>query len=841
MSSDKFNLYQYKTDSPSEATHLMFGKRSGKFIIPLNEKINLYKFVEKNPTYCVTEKPGNIFPLFFDIDNLNDDIDIKEFKNTVIKPNIFKRVDEDSISRKHKIGYILRNQKKTRNFHIHFPFIFVKKSTAISIANLINEKYPKSIDTTVYNNGLRLFNTKKINKQNEIEMETNYEFINEKYQEKKLENKIKLVSIIPENKSISESRLRQDYDEEEEEKEKEENKKSNSKFDINLSKLCNAITGFKDEIWESKLKPGSDDIYILSMTSSKICLSEFLKNGNRHIHSNNNHSCIYVNKSSATASCLNHSEHGTHKLTYKEFPKLKDIKKLLGLIKNEDDKNDFQLLTEIIVTDAKKHNYKRNNSWVMKPNKDIPIVYEKYMEYSEYVNEIFMQIESEEDKKNYNLFRKNHTNMKKLLTYLTDYNDIDFPKMIADKHIFAFKNGYLDISDLYKLKFIKYEDMDKRKLPSTSIYYEYDFQDEWFKLENMKTPKFDGLCQYHLQDDEIYHIFLGLIGRLHYPIQKYDRFNCVPYIRGGTNTGKSTTGNIIMSNHQNIGTISGKMEDTFGLQTLYQKNIIYVQECPKNIHKKLDKTDFQRMIEGSQMDIPRKGLPSINDFHWDIPMLWLGNFFPEYTDSSGAIPRRLCIFFMERYVDASKKNTNLEKECIEEEGHFILLKSLYYYKELIEKRGNKTCEDWGIEYFKKGYEGIMSTCNYLHNFLNLAAEEYDCWPIYEEGAEIPVKGKYRKNGKELDGFAKTLERYLYFEKSPTKKWNRDQTTLERNGYKLISKKVCSRCTKVIEEDKICCKKYHERNVRTKDYIQNMVIQYKRTRLDIEVSDDEEDE
>ena len=321
---------------------------------------------------------------------------------------------------------------------------------------------------------------------------------------------------------------------------------------------------------------------------------------------------------------MNCFSHGTIALSKDDVTK---IKTQLGL-KTVQNKNNFQILVEYIVDISKKYKYKRKDGWIMKPNNKIPIVYQNCVEYREYLNEIFS------DKTNtyfFDLFRKSANMIDNLEKYLMNIDDPDFSFIKINKYIFAFNNGYLDINDLHNIKFNAY---DKNNIPPicTTKYFNIDFNISWLsKIEQLQTPAFDNLCLYHFAKNENYEIFLGMMGRLHYPIGKYDKFNCVPFIKGGSNTGKSTLGNIIMNNHQNIGTISGKMEDTFGLQSLYKKSIIYIQECPKNLPQKLDKGDLQRMIEASRIDIPIKTKSSLNDFLCDIPMLFIGNYFPKYA------------------------------------------------------------------------------------------------------------------------------------------------------------------------------------------------------------------
>ena len=822
-----FNLKHYKTTRINEATHLeMCGKEGGKFKIPLNKKEELYKFVEKNPKYCVTERPTSRFPLYFDIDNLDKDLNIEKIIDETIISNINKILDTEKV-KNGLIYYTLNNKSKPNYYHIHFPKLIVNYRIAVKIAKTINQE-KNIVDLSVYKNGLRLFKTLKPSKKNSKKIEENsyYQFMKENARKKTFDKQIKIVSIqIDNNTELTPLNPDVKFDDNDE---KEEKKVDNDK----LSQYCNELTGLKYK-WRSELKPGKDNQYILSITDSPICIAQFLKDGDRHMHNQENHSCIYIGKNSATASCLNHAEHGSYKLPTTEG--LRKIKALLGLIKNANDLNDYEQLQEELVNYAFQRKYKRSGGYVMKLKDDCPILYVRYCLYRDFLNEVFTYTNNNYY---YRLYRKAPNNHQKLLTYLETYEDKKFNFVKINPHIIAFKDGYLDISELYNLKFIKYTDMPAIA-PTTTVYHDYIFNPEWLKnLDLLKTPKFDRLINYHIQDDspdnhkQVYEIFLGMAGRLHYPINTYDRFNCMLYLIGSSNSGKSTAANILLNNHQNVGSISSKMEDTFGLESFVEHNnsLIFCPDMPQNFHKKLDKATFQRMIEGSCVSVSRKNKIAINDYEWVAPSFFVGNYFPGYSDSSGAIPRRLCVFRMNKLV--VNRYNGFERECKAEESHLILLKSLYYYKQLIEQYGDKTYEDWNIDYFKESYDELMLKCNYVYNFLTLAPGDFDYWPIYEKGAELPLKGK--------NGFVKKYERYLFFKKRG-KKWVKDTTTLGRLGFKLITIRICANCSKKYnpQNTEPCCDGFTVNNLRKKDFILNMKIRHE-DECDMNNSDDSEE-
>ena len=479
----------------------------------------------------------------------------------------------------------------------------------------------------------------------------------------------------------------------------------------------------------------------------------------------------------------------------------------------DEDKTDNQKLYEYVLKVSNENNYKKNRTHILKPSNESPIVYENYLSFEDFINEVFSK-----DSEYYYLLRKSPTYFQNLLKYLETYNDIELPFIKLNKSVYSFNNGYLDITDLFDIKFIDYDECIISNLNITSIHYNFDFDIKLleYSADELKTPLFDKICNYHFQNEEILSIFYGMLGRLHYNTNQYDKFNCMLFIKGGANTGKSTTGNIAMRNHQKIGTISGKMENTFGLQSLLDKNIIYNPAMNKNFVEKLDKGDFQRIIEGSNLDIPVKNKASINNYKWETPLLFLGNYLPVYKDSSGAIPRRLSVFYMDQYIN--ERDTTLEKRCIENEGHLILLKTLLSYKLLLKKYENKTFEDWNLEYFREGYEEMTNQCNNLYKYLNLAPNDFETWTSYDEGKSVTEKD-----------FKQVVKKFFYM-KQIKDKFECNKTTLGKFGYIIKTIKICASCGKkptgCRKKEKLCCEKYTKRNRRNRKCIINMKIHYK---------------
>jgi len=474
-------------------------------------------------------------------------------------------------------------------------------------------------------------------------------------------------------------------------------------------------------------------------------------------------------------------------------------------VKEEEDNapEGYPELLQFIFEESKKKDYKKSGGFIMKRSDDIPILYNSYKNYKDFLNDLFRK--GNVSNNFYWLFRE-IDNLSKLIKYLETYDDIELPFIKPNKYIFAFNNGFLDITDLNNLIFNSYEDYPKDLI--TEKYFDGDFDEKILDLtiDEIKTPFFDKIARYHL-DDDIYNIFLGMGGRLFYETNTYDKFNCMFVIKGGANTGKSTLGNTIVKYFSKVATYGSRSEKTFGLETVYDKDLVYCPDTPRNLSSTLDKSDLQRMIEGAILTIPRKNKDALN-IKWKPPLFFIGNIFPPYKDSSGAIPRRICPFLMDKFV--KNRDTTLENKINTLEYSTLLIKMLKSYKNITIKYKNKTFDDWDIPYFKERYAEITDDCNQLYTFLNLAPEDFEYWVIHKEGEYVEEKD-----------LKKLLERYYYF-LGEKKKYKPDITTLERCGYIRKQKIVCGSCNKD-PNGGLCCENYSNKNRRRKFCILNMKL------------------
>ncbi len=535
-------------------------------------------------------------------------------------------------------------------------------------------------------------------------------------------------------------------------------------------------------------------------------------------HSGVNHSCLFINKGTSYINCF--SCKPPKKLLLKDFPELKNVKKFLGLIEEkklaseEDGNNDFEILMYSMLEKSIEKKYKKEAGWILKPVVGVPTHYEDHLEYSKYLDRLFECKELKE----YKIYRKKVGHKHQLIDYLKTYDDIELPFITRDPCIYSFNNGYFNIKTK---EFNLYE--DKVYDFCSAVYIKKDFDVELLNtpFNKIKTPLFDKLLKYHIPDNKVYKIILGLIGRLFYQCKEFDNWQCMLFIKGQANTGKSTFLEVIENffNIRDIGTIGENMEKVFGLQNLYNKRIIISSDIPAKMSEKLDKATLQKMISGEKVTIAIKNSDSRTE-DWKPSLLMAGNFLPDYEDSAGSVSRRFAIVDMGRKVidkDASLKSKILENEMVA-----LLIKFTKAYTHYLEKFNTVVFEDWGkkfnIDYFDKARDEFKQESDILYAFLTAppGANETKSSNIWIEHRENEITS--------LETFKKTFKTYAKIKhNNPNYRWSNtsDNASLISLGYKIIIVNMCAGCGKKAERG--CCNEYSSANRRKNMVIQNMVI------------------
>lgn len=475
----------------------------------------------------------------------------------------------------------------------------------------------------------------------------------------------------------------------------------------------------------------------------------------------------------------------------------KDILKLPSDIPKYEQRKEYtelELLVKDILKDSEKNEYKKEDGYIMK--KIVNNYYEQHMTYEDYINKLFINFSNP----NYDLLRRNVKNYDDLVKYLNKINDIKLSFIIRDYTKYAFNNGVLDIE---KLTFSKKINSDI----CCSKYFDCDFDENILKLsyDEIQTPNFDKLCK--TQVNKVYDYFLSFIGRLFFKLSK-DNWQCSPFIVGPGNTGKSTVFNIIRYLFLNIGSLGDNTESKFGLEGLFDKQVILCPEIPEDMNKVMPRTQFQSVVSGEIVNISRKNKISLNK-KWDVPIMMAGNYLPNYDDKSGSISRRLAIFKFEKEITV--KDTKLESNIIKYELSNILIKCIKAYNMMLERHDTQAFEDWDIKYFINNREELKEQSNPFYSFLVNVNEKFN------------IEFEKDNNNVSLQDLKTYYGYYMKFKNPNTKyKWsNSNLYVLNKLGYDVKRVNICSSCNKKARLG--CCDKYNTKNRKRSTVILNMKI------------------
>lgn len=547
-------------------------------------------------------------------------------------------------------------------------------------------------------------------------------------------------------------------------------KSNDNKWCINqpriLKKINKHIPTDLARVWDVELK---NDCLICVPHGNKCIISN-------HTHSTENHCSVFVNKDGTVVkncfSCGSEMIPGSAARTIQ-----REFKLVLELQKEED--NIFCRLKDDMLDIGYENEFKRDEDGnVYKKVK--PYAYVFYKEYKGFLNEYFGG-----DRE----FERNPNNIDNLIKFLKDYDNPKFPFIRPDKRYIGFRNGVLDTE---RVEFIKEEDCDGTIVVKKYLDVEYSGETE--------TPLFDSILDYQLSErkdaEEIKKFVYFCLGRLFGIRDKYD---FTLYLMGEAGCGKSLVIDVMKQFFRDIGAVSSTFEKTFGLAYLYKKDIIVCDDLPKDFSKVMPQTVFQSCISGGEVSIAIKG-GDAKTIKWEVPLLFAGNYNPDYVDK-GQISRRILTLNFSKIVRKGDVNTGLYKQIIETELDRIALKSLKMYNEELADHSFKSIWSFCPEYFREKQEELKKDRNPLYKFLVEKCE-------YQKGNIVPIS-EIREEFKEWLGGGRVseLDNGTFYQVN------------EEYNIKIV--KLCKRCER--EAGDGCCEEYSSKERVSKKIVYNIKI------------------
>ncbi|KAJ1615719.1 hypothetical protein T492DRAFT_851382 [Pavlovales sp. CCMP2436] len=202
---------------------------------------------------------------------------------------------------------------------------------------------------------------------------------------------------------------------------------------------------------------------------------------------------------------------------------------------------------------------------------------------------------------------------------------------------YMFNNG---LFNLYEHTFVPLREYICTPNSCAKKQYPVDFDPDWLCPDAVHpTPQLDSIVRMQEWDSAEKELLLGMLGRLLFPVGRYDNWQaCLMLIGVG---GYSP---------EQIGYMSNTIEKNFPFESLVNSSVVIAADVDKDLMSNLSQTKLHKIINGEG----RRTL------QWVAPFMLVANVVPNWQDDQGQMTRRVV------YFNFSKKptlcNSNLAAE-----------------------------------------------------------------------------------------------------------------------------------------------------------------------------------
>lgn len=307
-----------------------------------------------------------------------------------------------------------------------------------------------------------------------------------------------------------------------------------------------------------------------------------------------------------------------------------------------------------------------------------------------------------------------NNNAKAAAAYLEKSDDYQFPRLVKDRNVWAFRNGvYLGKEDRFHV-------FATAETPlATSVvackYFDFDAESyENIHWTDIPTPAAQSVFEYQGFSEEVLKWFYVLLGRMMYPVGERDGWQVIPFLLGAAGAGKSSVTNNVVAelyDSTDVGILSNNSEKQFGLSAFYDKFLFVAPEIKSDM--RLEQAEFQSMCSGEDIQISIKHKTAFS-VKWNPPGFLAGNETPTWTDNSGSIQRRVIIFNFERPVVGGDM---LLGNRLKAEMGALIIKANRAYVEASAQYGSKNIWEVLPAYFKLTRNEMAAAVNSVEAFL----------------------------------------------------------------------------------------------------------------------------
>lgn len=306
------------------------------------------------------------------------------------------------------------------------------------------------------------------------------------------------------------------------------------------------------------------------------------------------------------------------------------------------DTTGFQNLLLYLLDAAMEKKYRKYNGWLYEPivvdGQDMHS-WQSVCEIKDFVYSLLRKETCWDQWKN---ATQNMKNVSSAIEYLTNCHDHQLPTLVKQRGVYSFPNGvYIAEDDHFHDFKTAAKPLSDSVVSCKFIEQPFEPRDSW---RDVPTPHLDSIMAYQEWPQEVRDWLYALLGRMLYPLNKFDSWQIIPFFKGLAATGKSTIVLKVCKNFfdtMDVGILSNNIERKFGISAFYDKYLIVAPEVRNDLA--IEQAEFQSIVSGEDIQVNVKHKKAFS-VEWSVPGALAGNEVPAWADSAGSIQRRIVLF-----------------------------------------------------------------------------------------------------------------------------------------------------------------------------------------------------
>jgi hypothetical protein len=248
-------------------------------------------------------------------------------------------------------------------------------------------------------------------------------------------------------------------------------------------------------------------------------------------------------------------------------------------------------------------------------------------------------------------------------------------------------------------------------------------------------------------------------------------------------------------------------EQVFGLETLYKKRCNIVMDLDhKKFHKYMPQADFQNIASGEEVNIAQRNKLA-HCVNWLPTSLYIGNYFPQYKDTSGSLARRLMIFHFD--TNMISRDTNIMDRIVNSDQLVrVMIRCIKAYKTQLKVSNGREIWHMVPKSFHQSRLNFSKKVNKIKEFLE------SMQVVHKEGAFTT-----------LEDFNSAFTSFMstkYNIKQGMNVGNSDMDVIKKAGFTCDSVNICKTCNKHCTKA-MCGDHYDSKNRRKVTVIKGMLL------------------